>query len=53
MVPQSQNSSDSEASVEDYISLFAQWQEIYKEIIQMGFIIKNSGILKVLKHKKN
>lgn len=51
MVPQSQNSSDSQASDEDYISLFAQWQEFYKEIIRVGTIIKNTGILKVLDTK--
>ena len=33
MVPQNQNSSDSETSVKDYISLFAQWQEFYKIIL--------------------
>ena len=45
MVPQNQNSSDSEASVEDYISLFAQWQEFYENIINTAIIIKNSGLL--------
>jgi hypothetical protein len=48
-VPQSKNSSNSEATVEDYINLFSEWQEFYKEIIRVGTIIKNTGLLKALK----
>jgi hypothetical protein len=49
MVPQSKNSSDSETTVEDCINLLAEWQDFYKEIIRTGTIIKNTGLLKVLK----
>ena len=48
-MPQNQKISDSEAVVEDYISLFSEWQEFYKEIIRVGTIIKNTGLLKALK----
>ena len=48
VVPQNQKISDSEAVVEGYISLFAQWQKFYKEIIRVGTIIKNTGLLKAL-----
>ena len=46
MVPQSQNSTDSKATVEDYIALLSEWQKFYKNIIYTAMIIKNTGILK-------
>ena len=46
MVPKSQNSSDSETTVEDYINLLAEWQDFYKEIIRTGTIIKNKSTKK-------
>lgn len=41
MVPQSQNSTDSETAVQDYIALLSEWQKFCEEIIRTGTIIKN------------
>ena len=41
LVPQSQNSTDSKATVEDYIALLSEWHEFCEEIIRTGTIIKN------------
>ena len=38
MVPQSQNSTDSETTVKDYIALLSEWQKFYKNIIYMAIL---------------